>query len=158
MVNDDKTLNIEHLQEWSRHFDSILWTMSGIVFGILGGLGVYSIDHFNVWVCLAGLIITSIASYLIASFRAVRRQIHDRMKNMNSEIVELIRTPKGFKQWPVVILFITLITILWITLLIIKIPYYLWLWCILGLLNFLLSVYWFRKADNLGRSQTKREK
>jgi hypothetical protein len=98
IVNDEKTINIEHLQEWSRHFDSILWTMSGIVFGILGGLGVFSIKYFNVWICLGGLIITTMASYLIASFRAVRRQIHNRMNNMNPEIVELIRTPRGFKQ------------------------------------------------------------
>jgi hypothetical protein len=115
-MNSNENGLSKELCEWSRHFDSMLWTMSGIFLGALGGLGIYSVKNYNLWICLAGLLTTTVASFLVASFRAVRRRIHHKMKQ---ELVNLIRTPNGFKQWPAFILLIMLINILWVTLLVI---------------------------------------
>lgn len=141
--NNNSNGDQEQLNEWSRHFESISWTMSGILFGAIGALGIYLIEHFNFWLCLSGLLITLIVSFLIASFRATRKQIH---ASLNPNVVNLILTPKGFKQWPVYLLLLFLINTLWVVLLIVNKSKLTLLWILLGFISMFFAGYWFNKS------------
>ncbi len=141
----EKYRDPHQLHEWSRHFDSLLWTMSGIFLAAIGVLAVYSLDHFNLWVCLGGLILTGTTAYMIASFRALRRRIHEHMDPVS---VQFLRGPRGLKQWPAVLVILGLFVVLWISLLIDKVPSMAWLWIGLGVLCLGLSYYWLWRADH----------
>jgi hypothetical protein len=69
------------LHAWSRHYDVLLWTVTGILTGGNAGLGVYAANAESVhWIIPSmGMILTLLTVYFSASFRSARRFIYDQL-------------------------------------------------------------------------------
>lgn len=85
--------------EWSWHYDNLQWIVTTILTAAIGGLFVYlhSTDEFTLFLALLGIVLTLASVFIAASFRALRRQIHE---SMSDEEQVLVRSRIMFKQWP----------------------------------------------------------
>lgn len=142
-------MNNNELQEWSRHFDILLWSMIAFVTAGIVGLLLYSSEHPDLWLCLSGIVATNIGVYLVASFRALRRKINTQL---DPEIVEIIR-PIKLRQWPILLLVVLLVLVAWIKLLNDIKPDWIYYWVITGIIAFALDVFWVIWADSSPRKK-----
>src|SRR5215211_9024308 len=92
----EKESEQDQLSELSRHYDTLFWTVTSLWAAAIGGLLIYCLDHFDARLAVLGIILTDIAMYFAASFRALRRRIHDRM---SSELRELHIGHFPIRQW-----------------------------------------------------------
>lgn len=136
------------LQEWSRHFDILLWTMTAFVAAGVIGLLVYSTEHPDLYLCLGGIFVTTIGVYLTASFRGLRRKVH---VHLDDEIIKVIR-PSKLRQWPILLLSVAVMLAAWIGLLCQIEPDQAIIWILIGALAFVLDVYWVVWADRPPKS------
>lgn len=137
-------MNDSELHAWSRHYDTLVWTVTGIFAGADGGLLLYafSIEKPAWIVYVIGISLTVLAVYFVSSFRSARRMIHDKMKHEDSEIA---RGAPFLKQWRIFVLFWVVILCFWFYLLIYNHILQFVLWYILGfiILLFMLGfAYW----------------
>ena len=137
-------LEPDQVHEWCRHIDTLMWTMGGILMGLISGLAIYAEDHPSLWISLAGLFLTGIVAFLIASFRAIRRRLHTQL---DAEVVDLLRPPTPFKQWPVFLLLLAGLSIVWVRLAIVEAHSLWYLWVALGLANGIGMLIFFLMAD-----------
>jgi hypothetical protein len=140
----EDSIDQDQVNEWCRHIDGITWTMGGIMLGAIGGLALYAIDHSSLWICLGGLFVTVVTGFLLASFRAIRRRLH---AHMDPHLVDLLRPPHGFKQWPWILGLLAVLAVVWVRLLCIANKHLCILWVILGIVSVVLLIHWFRRAD-----------
>lgn len=86
------------LHKWSRHWDLLLWTVTGILLAASAGLlvGYFTAPSKVLGIVGSALLLMSI--FLGASFRAQRARVHRRM---TSEERELLRSPFPYVQWHV---------------------------------------------------------
>lgn len=105
--------------EWSRHFDHIQWTAITIWTAAVGGLLVYSLDHFDknfsASIAFGGLWLSWITIYFTASFREFRRELCDGLPD-GPEKAFLQNTGKKrvLKQWPVFFVTFAFLTSAWL--------------------------------------------
>ena len=92
-------------EDWERHYDTILWTITTIFAVAIGGLFSYVNSNPDFWLSIFGLILTGITIYLATSFRQLR---HGYKKK---------KSPSHLSQWPVYILIFWGLGLLWIRLL-----------------------------------------
>jgi len=102
--------NQTELGELSRHYDSMLWTVTSLWAAAVGGLLLYSGEHFDAWVALFGLGLTVSAMYFAYSFRLLRRRVHNAMA---PELRQLFLHGPGLRQWDVFTLVFLGLVILW---------------------------------------------
>ncbi len=131
------------LQEWSRHFDILLWTMTALVAAGAAGLLVYSNENPDPYLCLGGIFVTNVGVYLTASFRGLRRKVHI---HLDDEIIKVIR-PSKLRQWPILLLAVAVLLAAWVGLLCKIEPNRALIWVLIGVLAFVLDVYWIIWAD-----------
>ena len=86
------------LAELSRHYDSMLWTVTSLWAAAVGGLLVYSVDRFDPWLGAFGLFLTLCAMFFAFSFRRLRRRVHQAMPE---NIRRLVVQGSGLRQWDV---------------------------------------------------------
>jgi hypothetical protein len=146
-----KTTNVPNdrdpndLAELSRHYDAMLWTVTSLWAGAVGGLLVYSYsgEHVSPWLAAFGLGLTVCAMYFAYSFRVCRRQVHEQMPE---SLRNLLVSGPGLRQWDVLTLVFLGLIFLWGRLLITHSDSAWWLWLLLALIaaGFVL-VMWHRE-------------
>ena len=99
------------LAELSRHYDTMLWTVTSLWAAAVGGLLVYSGEHFDPWLAVFGLVLTVCAMYFAYSFRKYRRKVHERMPESFQRLV--VFQGRGFRQWDVFLLIFIALVFLW---------------------------------------------
>jgi len=132
------------LHEWSRHYDSTQWTVTAILTAAVGGLLVYSADHFDIVLSLGGVALTLLTGFFAASFRSLRARLHSQLPE---DDIRYLRSLPMFRQWPVHITVLLVILILWLRLLMVNRPALCWLWIIGWVVCTAVVVYWARAAD-----------
>jgi L-asparagine transporter-like permease len=138
MAEPDQSFNQVALSELSRHYDTMLWTVTSLWAGSVGGLFLYVRDknNFDPWIAAFGLVLTVGGMYFAYSFRASRRRVHERMTR---EVQDLHISKLPFSQWGAFLcLFIGLLalwtlllvekSLLWFLLLLPAAIAILWLW------------------------------
>ncbi len=111
MSND---LNPNELAELSRHYDTMLWSVTSLWAAAIGGLLVYCHEHFDPWLAAFGLILTVCAMYFAYSFRSSRRRLHD---CMGPNLRKLYVGSPGLRQWDILALLFFALICLWAKLL-----------------------------------------
>lgn len=118
MNKDDKPK--DELHAWSRHYDNLLWTVTGMLAGANGGLLLYAYSQKTPphWLYYAlGISFTMLAVYFSSSFRSARNIVHGQMSEQGRKVAR----GSGlwlFKQWRVFVVFWLLVLAAWIVLLI----------------------------------------
>lgn len=140
MSEPDQSFNQVALSELSRHYDTTLWAVTGLWAASVAGLLLYVREHFDLWLAVFGVILTVGGMYLAKSFRALRRQVHERM---TPEVRSLHVSSLGFRQWDAfLVLFLALVGLctrlflehpsscspVWIALGLVAAVVVLWLW------------------------------
>ena len=105
--------------EWSRHFDTLLWQVTTILAASIGGLFIYCNQYFDLWVSIIGLLLTIVPVYLAASFRELRGRLSDQL---DPKIQEAIHQGRKLFQWEMYCLVFICFEILWVRLLLTKAP------------------------------------
>jgi hypothetical protein len=129
--------------EWSRHYDSVLWTGVSILTTAVGGLLAYSTTTFDTWIGILGLSLTVLTVYFAASSRALRRKAHMYISEADLGLVQAGR----LRQWPAFILLMLGLVILWTRLFILKRPDGVVLWVAVAITGAASTVYWWWRAD-----------
>lgn len=109
-------MNDQWRAEWSRHYDTIQWTATTILTGVIGALLAYSYSgKFDPVLAFFGLWLTWTAIYYAASFRKFRNVLHKGMHDgdekeflMNGGKKRLLR------QWRVFLLTFVILSIGWL--------------------------------------------
>jgi len=98
-IND---IGDEAIQEWSRHYDSIVWTINSIFIPVIGGLLIYSYgqDTPAAAAPIVGLGLILFVLFYISGFRAFRHNLHSKIEN--PALRDFLRDPyqrRGLRQW-----------------------------------------------------------
>ena len=138
----------EELHEWSRHYDTMLWTVTGIFSMANSSLIVYAYGHQSpAWpVYVLGIILTLLTVYFAASFRSARRFLNDKLPKDEKEIT---RGSPELKQWGVFFCLFSLFLLFWIALLIKNARDFAILWAGMGILIEAIMCY---VAFHIGKS------
>jgi len=85
--------------EWSRHYDVIQWTITGISFASTGALFgfCWATEGIPYYVFLFGMALPVLGHIYAASFRNLRRKVHERLNDRR--YLELIRANPGYHTW-----------------------------------------------------------
>lgn len=145
-------MKVEQAHEWSRHYDTILWTVTSILITAISGLIVYmhSVNKFNRWLPLIGVLLTLLSVFFASSFRALRCRINEYLEKYKPEDVKFLRAPHPmFRQRYVYFAIHGLILFVCFRLLICEDPEYRYLWWPLGVASFAFLIVWSWKADHM---------
>ena len=145
-------MDVKQAHEWSRHYDTTLWTVASILITAMSGLIVYmhSVNKFNRWLPLLGVLLTILSVFFASSFRVLRCQINEYLTKYAPEDVKFLRSHRRmFRQWYVYLAIHGLMLFLCFRLLICKDPEYGYLWWPLGVVFFAFLIVWGRKADHM---------
>lgn len=117
------------LAELSRHYDSLLWTVTSLWGAAVGGLLLYSSRDFDTWLAVFGSALSVCAMYFAYTFRRLRRRVHEAMP----DALRALHEARGrFLQWDAFGLIFLGLVVLWVRLLI-KNERALWqLWLVLA--------------------------
>lgn len=92
--NDCNHMGDDERQEWSRHYDTLLWVVIAIFTAILGALVKASFDPDyvkNIWPEVGGVGITVLGVLYVAHFRVFRARLHKGIRN--TELREFLKHP-----------------------------------------------------------------
>jgi len=93
------------LHSWSRHYDTILWTVTAIFASADGGLLIYAYSpssKVSLITYLFGIVLTLLAVFFASSFRSARRIVHSDMDDACQKYASGTQNPL-LKQWRVFI-------------------------------------------------------
>ena len=132
---EKKKVNSSELHAWSRHYDNLLWTVTGILAGANGGLLVYvhSLQEPQKphWVSyVLGVSLSMLGVFFASSFRSARKHVHDQMED-GEKLVARGSPLWLFRQWWVFVIFWLFCLVAWYSLLIVEHVEYLIAWLIL---------------------------
>ena len=132
--------------EWSRHYDSIQWTVTTILIGATGGLFafVYSPDSFHTPLALLGAFLTVASVFFAASFRALRARLHAELPDADEKY---LRSTRMFRQWPVYVIVHLVLFLSWVFLLIQRRPEHKPTWALTALLGLIAIVAYGFASD-----------
>lgn len=121
------------LHEWSRHYDTIQWAVTGILLAAAGGLMAFylslptaasppgstpSAQQLPRWIIpIIGMILTLLTLFFVANFRQLRRRVHQRVLALGHETIDAIVSGRRVAQWPVFAWLLTGFTGVWFWLL-----------------------------------------
>jgi hypothetical protein len=122
----------KELHAWSRHYDTMLWTVTGIFSAANSSLILYLYSRQSpVWpTYVLGIVLTLLTVYFAASFRSARQSIHNILPPAERTIT---RGSPELKQWLVFLAFFSLLLFFWIVLLIQNCPHLAVLWAGMGI-------------------------
>ncbi len=109
----------DQLNEWSRHYDALLWNVTTIFAAAIGGLLAYSYSNFDLVFSLAGLLLTIVPVYFAASFREVRRLVD---LQIDKKIRDAMYPKRRLHQWSLYVALFMLLELLWVRVLIMNYP------------------------------------
>jgi hypothetical protein len=125
-------MNVNELQQWSRHVDLIMWTVVTLLTGGNGALYIYCFKNFHPWLCALGVILTILMAYFVASFRSHRRTIHAKLRILDQEAYNVACNPSKLKQWYAILVVLALFAFSWFHLMDAHYSDLRWLWILLG--------------------------
>jgi len=85
-------------------------------------------------------------------------ELYSHLRYFIYKIENILSSQKKYKQWPVFLLTVIFLQILWIRLLITRRNDIRCLWIVIGLLGIIFSLYWFKSVDKLSNKITNRKK
>lgn len=115
---------------WTRHFDTLLWSVTSIFATAIGALIAYSYSNFDIAISIAGLFFTILPVYFGASFRELRKRVN---KYLNPELKAAIRYGRSLYQWPLFVSIFVVFQALWVLLLLKNESTLWWIWITLGI-------------------------
>ncbi len=117
--NNSKDKNeSKNIEDWGRHFDTLLWTVTAIMAAAIGGLLVYVHNSINdgkkldIFMVSSGYLLTLAAVYLAASFRQLRL----RCQKHYTDKIRMILEEKRLFQWPIYTSIFVILEVLWLKL------------------------------------------
>jgi hypothetical protein len=133
----------DRLTRLSCHYDSMLWTVASLWVAAVGGLLVYSREHFDPWLAIFGLAVLVSGMFMTYRFRTYRRQVHDVMPE---GCRKLLVSAGGLRQWDVLALIVLWLILLWARLLILHCCrlWPLWLF-VAAVAAALVGIMWWRE-------------
>jgi len=141
--------------EWSRHYDSIQWTVTTILIGATGGLlaFVYSAGSFHTPLALLGAFLTVVSVFFAASFRSLRARLHADLPDAD---VKYLTSTRMFRQWPVYLIVHLALFLSWVFLLIQRRPEHRPTWALIALLGLsVIMIYGFAADGPLRKNRRK---
>jgi len=104
------------LDEWVRHYDNLLWTVTSIFLAANGALLVYSSDKANFvpGLALGGLLLTGLTVYFAASMRELRHLFQNKL---DDNLRSIIQEDRRLSQWWAFIALFLVLTVGWTCLL-----------------------------------------
>lgn len=131
MKEDDR---LREMCELTRHLDSLLWTVTSLWAGAIGGLLVYCTgkESFDPWLASLGLIFTPGAMFFAANFRRLRQSLHNRMPD---ELRELYISEDPGRQWYAFLVIFLVLVLAWTRLSLSQAGSLCGWWLIFGLLD-----------------------
>lgn len=114
-------MDSNRLDEWVRHYDNLLWTVTSILFAANGALLAYSSDKDNFVSDLAigGLVLTGLTVYFAASMRELRHRVQG---HLDGELPSIIQEGRRLYQWWAFIALFVMLTVGWTRLLLANEP------------------------------------
>jgi magnesium-transporting ATPase (P-type) len=141
-MEDNKNMN-EERHAWSRHYDNLLWTVTGIFAGANGGLIIYVYSGVDrPWIVyVAGIVFTILPVFFAASFRSARKTIHNDMDE-DERMLARGSSVLIFKQWWIFVAFWLAVLYAWYYKITDQHPIYnkLWGWLFAGCAITILSL------------------
>jgi len=131
----------EEAHEWSRHYDSIQWTVTAILIATAGALLVQCTTSFDLLLAMVGTGLTLASVFFASSFRALRRRLNDFLDVHAAGDAAYLRSRAPFKQWPVHLVLHAGILAAWLRLLLKNCPEYRcgwWSLFVLGLMGMIV--------------------
>jgi MFS family permease len=116
MNEKQERMEDESIEEWSRHYDSIAWTVNTIFIAAIGGLLVYSYSQdsqeFPALVApILGLFLIPFVMFYISGFRIFRVNLHSKIRN--PDLKKFLKNPyqrKAFSQWKLYAIYMFMIS------------------------------------------------
>jgi len=103
-------------EEWARHYDILFWTYTTLMTTVIGGLLIYNVRNFNLWLSILGMFVTIVSVYFAASFRELR---HLATGKFDNELQQLFKKRRLAHQWYWYCCLFVVIEVFW-TILILK--------------------------------------
>jgi len=150
-MNENEKNNCFYNQahDWSRHYDSTLWTVTSIFIVANSALWTYAYDKdkFDPKLSIIGIFLTLISFFFAASFRALRRKLNNYLEKIGikSEIQYLRSSHNIFKQWPVYLFIHFIFLGFWFE----KIGDKTLVWWIFLLLSIFVLFFYYWAADSI---------
>ncbi len=94
-MNEKPTIGDDDIQEWSRHYDSIVWTVNSIFIAVIGGLLVYVYSQKcpTPLSSFLGLGLILIVLFYVSGFREFRANLHRKISNSNAALRDFLTNP-----------------------------------------------------------------
>jgi hypothetical protein len=110
--------------EFSRHYDNLVWVVTSLLTTANAALMAIAGDAVSIQVGIFGMMLSVLTVFFAASFRVLRRRVHERLENRLSTHAEWLYSGLvGFgAQWLVYVLFFAGIAGLWTSLLLSRFP------------------------------------
>ena len=138
-------MNEDIYHEWSRHYDTMQWTVGGILLSAIGALYIYTLEHYHLHLTLAGAILTLACVFFTASFRRLRRVAQSKVQKVEDR--EILLNSGMFRQWPLNMAMQAVVFTAWIRILWIHEPAGRCGWLLAGVLGWIFIGIYFVKAD-----------
>lgn len=131
-ANTPHDVGDERWDEWARHYDNLLWTVTGILLAADGALLVHCLGpgNFKIALGLGGLFLTLLAMYFAASFRELRHCVGDMLE---SNLSSILSERRKLYQWPLFVTLFSILTVSWIALLFVNAPNFRTCWTLFGI-------------------------
>jgi hypothetical protein len=136
---------------WSRHYDSTLWTVTSIFIAANSGLLAYAYTNKQLdWkLSIIGVFLTWISFFFAASFRSLRRKLNDYLDdNDRKKDIPYLRSQSAvFRQWPIYLLVHSVFLVFWFDILAKKKMILLW-WVLLAL-SIIILIFFYCASDKI---------
>lgn len=117
--------------DWARHFDNLLWTITAIFLAANGALLVHQSEKANFLPGLAigGLLLTGVTVYFAASMRELRHRVGE---HLDPALRDILEKDRAIYQWQAFVTLFLLFAGSWIWLLVLYAPAFQFWWLVLG--------------------------
>jgi hypothetical protein len=136
----------DQLAEWSRHYDSLLWNVTTLFAGAIGGLLAFQYSSFDASVSGFGLLVSMVPVYFAASFRESRNLVN---AQMSKTLRDALFSGRKLRQWELYVALFIGLEMLWIRLLVRERPGLWILWCAAGALV-AMTTLWLARLGRWG--------
>lgn len=143
----------EQALEFTRHYDNLLWVVTSLLTTANAALMALAGERLSIQVGALGIALSILTVFFAASFRLLRRQVHDRLDEDSIGRVAWLYggAPGWIRQWPVYVVFFGGVAALWISLLFQHFPQYRCIWWITIVVSAVLlsSLYFMARSHTL---------
>lgn len=128
--------------EFSRHYDNLLWIVTSLLTTANAALMAIAADKVSIQVGVFGIALSVLTVFFAASFRMLRRRVHDRLETSGATDSRWLYSGlAGFgAQWLIYVLFFAGISALWTSLLLSQFPTWCGIWWALLSVSFVLLI------------------